>query len=44
MRRSLKRILDVFLADGRRVPSARAFDERLQIRATGFVERNGCLF
>jgi hypothetical protein len=29
VRWSLKRILDVFLADGRRVPSARAFDEFL---------------
>src|SRR5262245_66215225 len=41
VRRSLKRLLGVFLADRRRVPSARAFDELLQIGTSGFVEENG---
>src|SRR5262245_28771667 len=41
VRRSLKRILDVFLADGRRVAATRTLDESLQVGAPGFVERNG---
>ena len=41
VRRSLKRILDVFLADGRRVTTTSVVDESLQVRASGFVEGHG---
>jgi len=38
--RPIKRLLDVLFADGRGVPTARTLDERLQVGAPGFVERN----
>jgi hypothetical protein len=41
VRRPLERILDVFLTDGRGVPSACAFDERLQVGLAEMVVRDG---
>ena len=41
--RSTERVFNVLLADRRGVASARAFDERLQIRPSGFVEWDGWL-